>query len=86
MSVTLGVALIGVGAVLACLVMFAMWHRLAAVPAFGLLALAGALVAAGGLRVQGATDAGSWVIAVGLLGALGPLHARVVLGRPGPQR
>jgi len=40
-------------------------------------------VAVGGLLVQDDVGAASWVLAVAVLGVVGPVHARLVFGQPG---
>jgi hypothetical protein len=85
-SVAVGALVIWTAAMLGSAVMFVVWDRLAPPVAFGLLGITGALVASGGLLVQEATDVGSWMIAVGLLASLGPLHGRLVFGPPGTRR
>jgi hypothetical protein len=83
MAVGAGVALIAAGALGSLLVLFAAWRRLSAPLAFGLLVLGGAAIGAGGLLVQDEASVGSWVITMGLLGGLSPLHGRLVFGPPG---
>jgi hypothetical protein len=78
-----GVALIAAGALGSLLVLFAGWRRLSALLALGILVLCGLAIGAGGLVVQAESGVGSWVITVGLLGALSPLHGRLVFGPPG---
>jgi hypothetical protein len=84
MAVGAGVALIAGGALGSLLVLFAGWRRLSAPLAFGLLVLCGVAIGAGGLLFQDEVSLGSWVITVGLLGALSPFHGRLVFGLPGP--
>jgi hypothetical protein len=75
--------LIATGVVLALLVVFAVWRRIAPRLAFGLLAAAGTAVGAGGLLIQEHAGIGDWVITIGALGVLAPIHMRLVFGRPG---
>lgn len=84
MAVGAGIALIAGGAVLSLLVLFVIWRRLSPPVAYGLLVLCGVAIGAGGLLVQDDAGAGSWLIAIGTLGTLSPLHGRLVFGRPGP--
>ena len=84
MAVGAGVALIVVGALGSLLVLFGGWRRLSAALAFGFLVLCGVTIGAGGLLVQHEASLGSWVITIGLLGALSPFHGRLVFGPPGP--
>jgi hypothetical protein len=86
MDVRLGVALIAGGSGLGLVVVFALWRRIRGWMALGLLVLCGLAIAAGGLLVQDEVDTGSWVVALALLGALSPVHGRLVFGRPGRGR
>lgn len=81
-----GIALIAGGVLASLLVLFAAWRRLQAPLAFGLLVLCGVAIGAGGLLVQQEVGAASWVITLGLLGMLSPLHGRLVFGPPGSRR
>lgn len=83
MNVGAGTGLIVGGVSLALLVVFAMWRRPPPPLTFGLLAAAGAAVGAGALLVQDHAGRGDWLITVGVLGVLAPVHARVVFGYPG---
>lgn len=78
-----GVALILGGGVLSLLVLVIGWRRLPAPLAYAFLAVAGATIGTGGLLVQDAVPASSWVVTLALLGGLSPLHGRLVFGRPG---
>lgn len=86
MAPGVGVALIAAGALGCLLVLFTAWHRVPASLALGLLVLCGFAVGAGGLLVQQEAGMASWVITLGLLGVLSPLHGRLVFGPPGPAR
>lgn len=70
----------------AAVVLIARWARLAAPAAFGGLVVCGACIGVGALLVQEAPGAGDWVIAPVVLGTLTPIHARLLLGRPGTRR
>lgn len=78
-----GIGLIVGGVSLALLVVLALWRRIAPPLAFGLLAATGVAVGAGALLVQEHVGAGDWVITIGALGVLTPIHMRLVFGRPG---
>src|SRR3990170_112325 len=84
MAVGAGIALMATGALCWLLVLVAAWHRLSAPSAFGLLVLCGVAIGAGGLLVQDEAGVASWVITLGLLGLLSPVHGRLVFGPPGP--
>jgi len=84
MEVGTGVALIAAGALGSLAVLFAAWRRLRPPLAFGFLVLCGVAIGGGGLLVQDGADLESWVITIVLLGALSPLHGRLVFGPPGP--
>lgn len=86
MAVALGVAVIVVSGAMLALVMFGLWKRLPAGLAFALVVACSLGIAAGGLLVQDEVDRASWVLALSLLGVLGPLHARLILGSPGRAR
>lgn len=79
-----GVALIVASSAIGALIVFGLWHRLAAGFAFGSMVVCGMGIAAGGLLVQEDVGAASWVVALVALAALTPLHMRLVFGRPGP--
>ena len=83
MALGAGVALIVAGSLGSLLVLFGAWRRLSPFPAFVLLAVCGVAIGAGGLLVQDDAPLGSWVITLGLLGALSPFHGRLVFGPPG---
>ena len=79
-----GSALIVAGTLLGVLVVVALWRRLPSTVALALLMAAGASVGAGGVLVQEPSGVGDVVVALVALGALTPLHCRLVFGRPGP--
>jgi hypothetical protein len=78
-----GVATIVGSSALGLLTVFVLWHRVSAALAYALTAVWGIGVAVGGLLVQDDVGVASWVLAVAVLGAVGPVHARLVFGRPG---
>jgi hypothetical protein len=78
-----GVATIVGACVLGLLTVFVLWHRVSAVLAYALTTVWGIGVAVGGLLVQDDVGVASWVLAVAMLGAIGPVHARLVFGPPG---
>jgi len=78
-----GVASIVSGSGLALLVAFGLWRRLPSAVLFVSLATCGALVGVGALLVQDRPGPWDWAIAPVVLGVLTPIHARLVLGRPG---
>src|SRR6266508_3254627 len=78
-----GVTTIVVASVLGLVTVFVLWHRVPAAAAYALTTVWGIGVAAGGLFVQDDVGAASWVLAVAVLGVLGPVHARLVFGSPG---
>jgi hypothetical protein len=86
MAVGLGVTLILVAGTAMAAVMFVLWGRLPASLAFAGVIACSLLIATGALLVQDEVDGASWVIALSLLGVLGPLHARLLLGSPGTAR
>jgi hypothetical protein len=78
-----GVTLIVAGSVLGLLTLFVLWRRLPEPAAFLLLAASGAAIGAGALLVQERAGRGDWALTLLVLGALTPLHGRLVFGRPG---
>lgn len=78
-----GIGLIAGGVLLALLCVFGLWHRVPAVLALGLVGVAGAAVGAGALLVQEHAASSDWAITLAALGALTPVHMRLVFGRPG---
>lgn len=81
-----GVALIVVGGVLGLLTALVAWPILPAAMGIAAAAVAGMLVGAGGLLVQDEASPAEWVVTLAALAVLAPLHARLVLGRPGRPR
>jgi hypothetical protein len=77
-----GIGLIATGAALG-LVTIGMFRRRFGATSFVLSAIAGLCVAAGGLLVQRDVGVGDWVVASVTLGAIAPIHNRVLLGAPG---
>lgn len=86
MTVALGATLVVVGVALSLLVAARLQRSLRPALSTAIQVPCGFVVAAGALLVQDAADPGSWVIAMGLLGAFAPLHARFVFGPPGTPR
>ena len=78
-----GVATIVGASALGLLTVFVLWHRMPALAAYALTVVWGIGVAVGGLLVQDDVGVASWVLAIAVLGAIGPLHARLVFGPPG---
>ena len=78
-----GVATIVVASVVGLVTVFVLWHRVPVAAAYALTTVWGIGVAAGGLLVQEDVGAASWVLAIAVLGVLGPVHARLVFGPPG---
>ncbi|HEU5225594.1 MAG TPA: hypothetical protein VFV29_07315 [Actinomycetota bacterium] len=86
MSTAAGVATIVGASALGLLTVFALWRRLPAAAAFAVITVCGVGVAVGGLLVQDDVGTASWVVAIVALGALAPVHARLVFGPPGRAR
>jgi hypothetical protein len=78
-----GVATILGASALGLVTVFVLWHRVSAALAYVLTVVWGIGVAVGGLLVQDDVGVASWVLAVAVLGAIGPVHARLVFGPPG---
>jgi hypothetical protein len=78
-----GTALIVAGVGLGLVVVFALWGRLSVAAAFVALAALGMMVGAGALLVQEDPGPADWVLTLGALAVLTPLHARLVFGTPG---
>jgi hypothetical protein len=78
-----GVATILGASALGLVTVFVLWHRVSAALAYALTTVWGIGVAVGGLLVQDDVGVASWVLAVAVLGAVGPAHARLVFGPPG---
>jgi hypothetical protein len=83
MNSGVGLALIVAGAFLSLLTVFGLWRKLPWAAALVLLAAAGAIVGAGALLVQDDPGTADWALTLLVLGALTPLHARLVFGAPG---
>jgi hypothetical protein len=81
--VAAGIILIGAASAIGALVVFGLWRRLSVGLAFGSMAACGMGIAAGGLLVQEHVGAASWVVGLGALAVLTPLHMRLVFGPPG---
>jgi hypothetical protein len=78
-----GIACIVAGALLSALVVVALWRDVRPPVAFGLAVMCGLLVGVGALLVQDDVSWAEWAVTLVALGALAPLHARLVFGRPG---
>jgi hypothetical protein len=76
----LGVGLIVAACTVSVAVGFGLRGRSPAPLSIGLAALAGGALAAGALLVQPHASAGDWIVALGVLALLWPVHIRVVLG------
>jgi hypothetical protein len=75
-----GLGLIVGASLLSFAVGFGLRGRTPAALSIGLAAFAGGALAAGALLVQPHASAGDWILAVGALMFLWPIHIRVVLG------
>jgi hypothetical protein len=82
-TVTIGLASIGLGAAMCLVGAFVLWPRLPVWAAASILAVAGVLLGAGALLVQDHPGPGDWLIALPALAACTPLHLRVLMGPPG---
>lgn len=78
-----GIGLIAGGVLAALVTVFSLWRRVPWAVAFGLLTVAGVAVGTGALLVQEQAGPGEWIITLGALGVLTPVHMRLVFGRPG---
>lgn len=77
----MGVSLIAAGAVLALACAVLLHGRLAPALVYALAAIGGATAGAGALLVQSRDlGAGDWVVTLGTLGLLVPVHIRIVFG------
>ena len=85
MHVGAGIALIVAASAIGALIVFGLWRRLPAGLAFGSLAACGMALAAGGLLVQEDVGVASWVVGLGALAVVAPLHVRLLFGPPGPR-
>jgi hypothetical protein len=81
--VGLGIALLVAGALLTLLVYFVLWRRVPPAVAFTSIAACGLILGAGALLVQDGVSGAEWALTLAVLAALGPLHGRLVFGRPG---
>ena len=83
MTDALGVVAIGTGAALGLLTYFVLWKRVPAIVGVSAAVAAGATTGAGALLVQDAATAADWIFTLGVLGALTPVHAKLLFGAPG---
>jgi hypothetical protein len=81
MSATAGMALIAGGVVAGLWTASSLWGTGPARVSVGMAAASGAAVGAGALLVQDRGAIGDWIVAVGGLAMLTPVHLRVLLGR-----
>jgi hypothetical protein len=81
--VAIGVALIAAGSLVAVLAVVGAWRRISTAAGVILVAACGVVVGTGALLVQEEASAGEWVITIIVLGALTPVHALLLFGRPG---
>ncbi|MGE5459474.1 MAG: hypothetical protein ACM3WR_02475 [Solirubrobacterales bacterium] len=79
MRTGVGVSVVVVAGALG-LLLLARWRHLPARTASICAAAVGAAVGAGALLLQDDPGVADWVIAVGLLGSVAPLHARMLVG------
>ena len=79
----LGVGLIVASSALLLLTAFVVRPRAPAAAAVALAAVGGGTLAAGELLVQHHASAADWLVAVGALTLLSPVHIRVAVGRFG---
>jgi hypothetical protein len=84
MSDGAGVALIVAGAAVVAVTGFVLRRRLPAPVVVLLVAGASVAIGAGALVVQDHTTMADWVVALGAMAVLGPLHIRVLVGPFGP--
>ena len=83
MSLGPGVALILLGALGAALSLIALWGRIDRRLAALLAGACGVAVGAGALLVQEGVSGLEWAATLVAIGVLAPVHATLVLGRPG---
>ena len=83
MNVPAGIALIVGGGVVGLLGAFVLWPRADHRVAASVVAASGVAVGAGALLIQERVGSAEWIVTLVVLGALAPLHATLVLGRPG---
>jgi hypothetical protein len=81
--VGLGIALLVAGALLTLLVYLVLWRRVRPAVAFASIIACGIVLGAGALLVQDGVSSIEWALTLAVLSALGPLHGRLVFGRPG---
>jgi hypothetical protein len=81
--VGIGIALLVAGALLTVLVYFGLWTRVRPPIAFAAIIACGLVLGAGALLVQDGVSAAEWALTLAALTALGPVHGRLVFGRPG---
>jgi hypothetical protein len=81
--VGLGVALLVAGALLTILVYLVLWKRVRPAVAFASIVACGLILGTGALLVQDGVSGAEWFLTLAVLSALGPLHGRLVFGRPG---
>jgi hypothetical protein len=77
-----GMGLIAGGAAVGLLTML-LWRRRPAAVSVALAAITGATVAAGGLLLTEAPGPGDWILAIGALSVLAPVHLWGLFGPPG---
>lgn len=82
MRIGVGVSVVVVAGALG-LLLLARWRRLPARSATLCAAAIGAAVGAGALLLQDDPGVADWVVTLGLLGALTPVHARMLVGTAG---
>lgn len=82
MRTGIGVSLV-VAAGLFGLLVLARWRHLQARPALLLASAVGVAVGAGALLLQDDPGVADWVVTLGLLGSVTPLHARMLAGPAG---
>jgi hypothetical protein len=85
-SVAAGIALIVAASAVGAFIVFVLWRRIPPVLAFVSMAACGMAIGTGGLLVQEDVGAASWVLTLLVLGAIAPVHMRLVFGPPGPRR
>lgn len=82
MRTGIGVSVVVVGGALG-LLLLARWRHLPARTASICAAAVGAAVGAGAMLLQDDPGVADWVVAVGVLGSISPLHARMLVGPAG---
>ena len=86
MHPTAGVVVIAVGSTLALLVGGWLRRTLPQAAVVALMALAGALIAVGGLLTLDDVNAASWIAGPVMLAVIAPLNVRALFARGGPFR